>query len=222
VQRYPPDTPQKYFRMVFESSSTAASKGLNYTKSNLAIYIPNGREYLKFRQALQTLLTEPGGELLEISVATTAAGADLEIGMENGRYIFLVKDTRLTHRGFDRLSHSIGHTPEEITSFLHGAHHYYRELDSEERHSILDGVVVEFYRLEFEWPYFFSRSMAPTGTNLLVDGVIECVAENDVPYGIKLVNNTTHDLYPVLLYFNSGDLSIRERHFNLRTNLNRN
>jgi hypothetical protein len=195
--------------MPFESS---------YVEPNLRLYIPEGDGYLKFRQTLQTLLSEPGEEALNISVTTTPAEADLEIGMESGRYIFLVKNTRLTHHGFDRLSHSIGHTSEQIASFLHGAHHYYRELYSKEGDPPLGGVVVEFYRLE--WPYIFSRNMAPTGANLLVDGVIDCVAQNDVPYGIKLVNNASQDLYPVLLYFNSGDLSIRERHSNVRTNLN--
>ncbi|CAA7262605.1 unnamed protein product [Cyclocybe aegerita] len=192
--------------MAFDYVSSPTNSSTDDTLADLRLYAPHSEDYIEFYRVLRTLLEDNS---LKITVTNTPAEADLEVVLENGRYLFRVTDTRLTQRGFDRLFPTINPTPKEISSFVRGACHYYRELRSGENNlstATKGGVVVEFYRLQKSGSY--PPRMAPTGPNLLTDGLVDFVVQEDVPYGMKLINNTPYDLYPGLLYFDNSDLSI--------------
>ncbi|KAJ3505330.1 hypothetical protein NLJ89_g7477 [Agrocybe chaxingu] len=192
--------------MAFDYVASPTDANTDDTSADLRLYAPHSEGYIEFYRVLRTLLEDNS---LKIAVTDTPAEADLEVVLENGRYLFRVTDTRLTQRGFDRLFPTINPTSKEITSLVRGACHYYRELRSGENNlsaATKGGVVVEFYRLQKSGSY--PPRMAPTGPNLLTDGLVDFVVQEDVPYGMKLINNTPYDLYPGLLYFDNSDLSI--------------
>lgn len=69
-------------------------------------------------------------------------------------------------------------------------------------------VQLEMFEQEERWEGDICR-LRSCGDDLVVDGRIKQLKRNAL-YGLKLTNNTDHDLYASLFYFNRRDFSIRE------------
>jgi len=132
--------------------------------------------------------------------------------MENEKVVFLFRDQRVTQHGHTRLFEAVEPTPEELAPVLKVAAYFYWKLNRTNNNpDINSGVPIELYKLlpprvrKFDEP---GGGLTPTGPNLYDDTVMGVVADENIPYGFKLTNNTAYDLYPNFYYFDLSDLSI--------------
>ncbi|TFK16679.1 hypothetical protein FA15DRAFT_558529, partial [Coprinopsis marcescibilis] len=128
-----------------------------------------------------------------------------------------VHDTRATVHGFDELPHPLVLDSNLISQFLNKSAHFYRYLNrSYLNHTIGKGIIVEAFRLEESDTEFDDEGfgvLLPVTRNLFQSGVAHLEIggnseESPSIHGFKITNNTPHDLYPSVFYFDNSDLSI--------------
>ncbi|PPQ85555.1 hypothetical protein CVT25_006725 [Psilocybe cyanescens] len=196
--------------------------GLRLLHPCVAIQInPGQQEYLrlfipredKFRDIFTKLIkSKLSDELQNVTLVNeeNMTSAHLQASMgDTDEVTFQLQDRRVTDYGFNRQYPTIDTT--ELTEFgrvLSGIACYYRELDHVNINSnIINKIDVEFYKLddsnELDW-----RNFVPEDQNLFHNGIVDFEVEEGAPYGLKLVNNSTCDLYPYLFFFNNNNLSI--------------
>jgi hypothetical protein len=76
---------------------------------------------------------------------------------------------------------------------------------------IKDNVAIEFRRLEEaedDYDDDFNHIRKPCGENLIKNGIVDIVIQEDAIYGIKLTNKGNKPLYPSLFYFDNSNFSI--------------
>ncbi|THU91191.1 hypothetical protein K435DRAFT_909329, partial [Dendrothele bispora CBS 962.96] len=109
---------------------------------------------------------------------------------------------------------------ERIHHILRSAAHFYRHLSRSPKSKLIDkatNILLECFKLkESEDIDSFDDVLMPDpdGENLNVGGVItiDVDEEEEEPFGYKITNNTSLNLYASLLYFDFSDLSI-DPHF---------
>ncbi|THU77272.1 hypothetical protein K435DRAFT_564575, partial [Dendrothele bispora CBS 962.96] len=109
---------------------------------------------------------------------------------------------------------------EKIHHILRSAAHFYRHLNRSPKSKLIDkanNILLECFKLkESEDIDSFDDVLMPDpdGENLNVGGVItiDVDEEEEEPFGYKITNNTSLNLYASLLYFDFSDLSI-DPHF---------
>ena len=179
---------------------------------DLRLYVPDGDALRLCREALLSLM-DGESDFEFISIVDTSDGADFELVMENEKVIFFFRDQRVTQHGHTRLFESVGSTPEELAHVLKAAAYFYWKLNRTNNNPIINsGVPVELYELLPPSIRRFNEvgnGLEPIGPNLN-DTIMEVVADENIPYGFKLTNNTAYDLYPNIFYFDLSDLSIGE------------
>ncbi|TFK20699.1 hypothetical protein FA15DRAFT_696760, partial [Coprinopsis marcescibilis] len=128
-----------------------------------------------------------------------------------------VHDTRATVHGFNELPHPLALDSHLISQFLNKSAHFYRYLNrSYLNNAIGKGVIVEIFRLEESDTEFDDEGFGvlfPVTRNLFQSGVAHLEIggnseESPNIHGFKITNNTSHDLYPSVFYFDNSDLSI--------------
>ncbi|KAF8961631.1 caspase domain-containing protein [Flammula alnicola] len=200
------------------------SHGFNITPSAIAVqtkageredirfYFPLDNSFLPCYEALISVMQSKKANFQNIVLVDRPEDAHLEVAMENGKAIFLIKDERVTQYGLTRLFHSVDPVVEEIVPVLKAAAHYYWKLNrSSNNPDITHNVQVEVYKLQeslSNFDQFGHPEMTPVGPNLCRNNVLDFVVEEDAPYGVKLTNNSPRDFYPNLFYFDNSDLSI--------------
>ncbi|THU90069.1 hypothetical protein K435DRAFT_864623 [Dendrothele bispora CBS 962.96] len=109
---------------------------------------------------------------------------------------------------------------ERIHHILRSAAHFYRHLNRSPKSKLIDkatNILLECFKLkESEDIDSFDDVLTPDpdGENLNVGGVItiDVDEKEEEPFGYKITNNTSLNLYASLLYFDFSDLSI-DPHF---------
>lgn len=174
-------------------------------REDVRFYCPGDEEYLVCHEAFISVTGNPSNIGWNIAMVETPDDAHIEIAMRNSRVIFFIKDPTITQYGITQLFYDTAPVVEEIAPVIKSAEHYFFALN----HSINNPVIINDIQLEI---YKLQRPfMLPTGPNLYQDDVFDLVVEEgDVPYGMKLTNNGSFDLYPNLFYFDNSDLSIGE------------
>jgi hypothetical protein len=140
--------------------------------------------------------------------------AELDIAIDGEKLVFNITDQVVRAQGLHRLYDTIPLTLEAVRPVIRKAAHYFwhlRRTGNSKR--LLDLVDIEFRRLEEvdeEYDDMLNPVRRPYGPNLIKDGVIDIVVEEEEEaiYGIKIVNKSKIPLYPSLFYFDNSDLSI--------------
>ncbi|KJA22390.1 hypothetical protein HYPSUDRAFT_41018 [Hypholoma sublateritium FD-334 SS-4] len=180
-------------------------------REDVRIYFPVDDRILPCYDALLTLMDTGDEALQHIKIVPEPKDAHIEVSIENDKVVFLIRDQQVLQYGLTRMPHDIDPTFEEMFSVLKAAANYYWKFNrTNDEPEITRNVDLQFYKLEDPEDYFASSpsNMTPTGPSLARNGVIELVVEEGVGYGLHLVNNSCHDLYPYLFYFDCSDLSI--------------
>jgi hypothetical protein len=139
--------------------------------------------------------------------------ADLDIAFVDDHIVFNILDPLVTIHGLNRMPFSIPKgTPGAISVVLRKAAHYFWHLRrTGNGRGLQSQVGIELMRLdEFEEEYDeeLNPVRRPRGPNLINNGVVDIVVEENTIYGIKLTNKWSKPLYPSLFYFDNSDLSI--------------
>ena len=179
---------------------------------DLRLYVPDGDASRLCHEAFLSFMDRER-DFESIFLVDNPDAADFELAMENDKVVFIFRDQRVTQHGHTRLFEGVEPTPEELAHVLKAAAYFYWKLNRTNNNPIINsGVQVELYKLlpptirRFNEP---GDGLKPIGPNLY-DTVMEVVADENIPYGFKLTNNTAYDLYPNLFYFDLSDLSIGE------------
>lgn len=179
---------------------------------DLRLYVPQGDASRLCREAFLSLVDREH-DLESVHLVENPDAADFELAMENEKVVFLFRDQRVTQHGHTRLFEGVEPTPEELAHVLKAAAYFYWKLNRTNNNpTINSGVQVELHKLLPPKIRRFDEEgdgLKPIGPNLY-DTVMEVIADENIPYGFKLTNNTAYDLYPNLFYFDLSDLSIGE------------
>jgi len=210
-----------YFTLEQSSIALQTKRG---QRKDLQLYVPSDNNFGAGHDALIKLL-EKNDDLQSIDFVDQPEDADFELALENQNILFLYRDQRITQHGLTQLYKHIPPIAEELGPVLKSAAHFYWKLNRTNNDpqfnaaAFNNGIQVELYRLLPPKIRNFNDiggGLLPMGPNLYEDGVMSVVANMDlnIPYGFKLTNNTSYDLYPYLFYFDLSDLSIGKIIFN--------
>ena len=181
-------------------------------RKDLQLYVPSDDDFGAGYDALSKLLER--NDLESVNFVDKPEDADFELAMKNNHIIFLYRDKRITQHGLTQLYADVIPTPEELAPVLKSAAYFYWKLNrTNNNFEINNNVQVELHRLlppKIQTLKDISESLVPIGPNLYKDGIMNVVADTNlnIPYGFKLTNNTSYDLYPYLFYFDLSDLSV--------------
>ena len=195
---HPPDFPP-------DTTSVIAVQIKAGEREDVRFYCPDDEEYFVCHEAFISVTGNPSNIGWNIAMVETPDDAHIEIAMRNNRVIFFIKDPAITQYGLTRLFYDTAPIVEEIAPVIKSAEHYFFALNNSVHNTtIMDDIQLEIYQLQRPF-------MLPIGPNLYQDDIFDLVVEEgDVPYGIKLTNKSSVDLYPNLFYFDNSDLSIGE------------
>jgi hypothetical protein len=176
---------------------------------SLRLYIPPNdsfrHEYYSMR-----------GDLEGIDLVDDPEEAHLKVFTRlEGRLTFMHTDKRVTRYGMDLMRDGVVSDPVFVEGILETAAHYFRELSrTTASHEIADLVQVEFYKLDSIFRVAGRPTLEllePVGPNLCRNGVVDFVVSDiDTPYGFKIINNASVDLYVNAFYFDNTSLQIGE------------
>ncbi|KIM28590.1 hypothetical protein M408DRAFT_137083 [Serendipita vermifera MAFF 305830] len=146
------------------------------------------------------------------------ATAHLDVASENGKIIFNILDSHVTIHGLDRMPFQLDCTVDDIRLVIRAAAHYYWHLHRTRETKFLRNVVkIEFMRLkdndeevddEAQDDEGRDYGCSPDGPELIQEGVVDIVVDDDAIYGMKLKNTFGEPLYASVFYFDNSDLSI--------------
>ena len=197
--------------LVLPAPAVAVETGTGGRKA-LRLYVPGDDAFLPFYTSLESLLQDDEYQFRNIELVSSASDSDLEVVRDGDSYALAYHDDRITRHGFQRLFHRVNATVEDMVPFLKAASHYFWGLNRTTNNTTMtNDVRLEIFKLtesQFEFDGFGRPEMAPTGPNLFDGITFDFVVEEDVPYGIRLTNDTPYDLFPNLFYFDNSDLSI--------------
>ncbi|KAF9474964.1 hypothetical protein BDN70DRAFT_996743 [Pholiota conissans] len=110
--------------------------------------------------------------------------------------------------------HYVNTDPNILARTICQIAHFYRELKCVDNDPQISRCIgIEFYRLQETFEYNEqTRSeegrYKTVGPNLYVDGVIKVIADEKIPYGIKITNGSCKDLHANVFFFDNSDLAI--------------
>ncbi|KAF8970602.1 hypothetical protein BDZ97DRAFT_1790076 [Flammula alnicola] len=192
-------------------------------REHLYVYI-TPRNYLSpfedpAYQFLVSLLQDGKRDLHNIAIARGVDHAHLELTIENHEAIFHLRDKTAMQYGYAHQFRSVAASVDEVARFLTAASKHYwdlRRASDDNLNEIASHVQLSFYRLQESQYSFYGAAqpeMFPVGDDLCQDGVVDFSVGEDRVYGIKLTNNSSHDLYPSLFYFDSTDFNGRVTYY---------
>ncbi|KAF8970606.1 hypothetical protein BDZ97DRAFT_1790093 [Flammula alnicola] len=190
-------------------------------RDHLYVYI-TPRNYLSpfedpAYQFLVSLLQDGKRDLHNIAIARDVDHAHLELTIENHEATFHLRDKTAMQYGFAHQFRSVAASVDEVARFLTAASKHYWELRrASDDNEIASHVQLSFYRLQESQYSFFGAEqpeLFPVGGDLCRNGVIDFSVDEDRVYGIKLTNNSPHDLYPSLFYFDGTDFNGRVTYY---------
>ncbi|PPQ85019.1 hypothetical protein CVT25_010408 [Psilocybe cyanescens] len=185
-------------------------------KEDLRLYIPRKDPFHAIYTRLLKSDIADEHKLYNITLVEHKSLAHLEASMSSKELVFKLCDTRATKYGFSKSFKAVPtDNDHKLAWVLNGIAHYYRELDRRNPQTELDNyVTLEFYKLKDpedtseddlkdRWIFF-----EPVQPNFCNNNIIDFVIEEECPYGFKLTNNSSRDLYPYVFIFDNNDLSI--------------
>ena len=139
--------------------------------------------------------------------------AHLKLSIRDNQLVVSIKDMKATVYSFDHNFLIMKATPHDFTSFLQKVGSFYREHDC---HTSIDTqlakiITLEFYKLDATPSKFKDipdSQLGALGPNLYSTEIIDFIVEEGCVYGVKLMNLSSHNLYPTLFYLDNSDLSI--------------
>lgn len=138
--------------------------------------------------------------------------AHLKVTWKDSWVTFSVVDEMATRYGFEHQFEVFANL-NLVAAVLRKASHFYRELNRINCNHDINGLVeIELYKLQESG--YDERGILmriPIWPNLCPNQSIDIVVEEEAPYGIRIVNNSRHDFYVYVYYFDNSDLSIRKR-----------
>ncbi|KIM20623.1 hypothetical protein M408DRAFT_33545, partial [Serendipita vermifera MAFF 305830] len=150
----------------------------------------------------------------EDQIATT----HLDVASENGKIVFNILDSHVTVHGLKRMPFQLDCRADDIRLVIRAAAHYYWHLHrTGETKSLRNVVKIEFMRLkdndeegddEGQDDEERDYGCSPDGPDLIQEGVVDIVVDDDAIYGMKLTNTFGEPLYASVFYFDNSDLSI--------------
>ena len=145
--------------------------------------------------------------------------AELDIAFDKGRIVVNVLDPLVTMYGFHQISHPIQPIVHHAFEVLRAASHYYRHLrrtGNRTTAGLLNRIEIELTRLKYAIDHNGTLVLRPTGPNLIEEGIVDLVADQDSKYGIKITNKLNVPLYPSVFLFEICDFAISTHlHFRL-------
>ncbi|KDR69751.1 hypothetical protein GALMADRAFT_160255 [Galerina marginata CBS 339.88] len=185
-------------------------------QEELQIFIPLEEPLIPVFQAALMQMKTQGFDTHGIKLVDDRSTADLAVERHGGDIIFVILDERVTTHGLTRCAFSVKADAKALRPVLQGAAHYQYHLNRSYLNSedIENNITVEFFKLELNDDNFGEKfrmvSRRPSGENLYKDGVVSLTlsGSSDEIFGIRITNNWSKDLYPVLFYFDNSELSI--------------
>jgi len=164
--------------------------------------------------ALVYLHTTSSPDEVKFALAEDRADACLEVKVENdGQLGFIILDDQITQHGLHHLAFKITPHFDAALRVLRDAAHYFHQLHlSQHNRDVEEHIDIQFLPVKKAADGFSYRTA--TGPNLIKDGIVSLEIGDDVEgdepvyYGVKILNNTSRDLYPHVFLFNSGDFTI--------------
>jgi hypothetical protein len=163
--------------------------------------------------ACQGDVTITGSHLHRFSTVTRDQAA-LEVDISKGYVVFNNVSPRIQALGYSRMPYRVklGET-KIICSILQAAGHFDNFLSlSPEDKRLQDLIQVEFVEIMGPEDRAFWPGVQRGDAQNLCKGDLVEVNAGDTPYGIKITNNSSLQLYPHLFLFDCSDLSIGKHH----------
>jgi hypothetical protein len=100
--------------------------------------------------------------------------------------------------------------PATVPGALHSMAHWHWSISyPEPKQSDRSGVQLEFFRLQRVYDSMGIPSREPVGTNLIENGVVH-LPEEELLYGLNIINKSEIDLYLYIFLWSASDQSIRK------------
>jgi hypothetical protein len=140
--------------------------------------------------------------------------AHISMNLEDNKVTFDTRHALSNKHGITRLPHTVYPDSKQILPVLCSAAAWNWHISRENPdHPFKGKLDIEFFRVKEDLARWNSDGRHPLnqdGDNLNTSGVVDILAEPSHLYGFKVVNHTSHDLYPYLFYFDASKLSIGE------------
>ncbi|RXW17707.1 hypothetical protein EST38_g8147 [Candolleomyces aberdarensis] len=194
---------------------------------DLLIYGPIDKRVIK---ATEREMSGTGSDLYTFKQVDTVDKAMLEIlAVGEDKYVFKVRDNKGAEREFTRIPHVVEAKVDDdvvdaLRHVLRAAAHYHLHLNFKHpNNNIQDKIGIEFFMLKteeegdpnddgqdeaYEEENAAGREWTPIGDNMHQAGRIEIVVDNGAKYGMKITNNTPHDLHWSGFWFDHTNFEI--------------
>lgn len=194
-------------------------------QEDFTLHVALKEELLSVFEAVTVEMQAPGPERVKISLVGREQ-AKLEVVREGKELYFTILDKRVTEHGLQRMPFPVIPEIDAIRPVLRAAARFYwhfnRNSESETGAQPFQSnaeIGVEFFELHASLTELDENGdeiLKPHSnpTNLYdgrkIDIIVDADEEVQTMYGMRITNNTAHDLYPGVFYFSNGDLSIGE------------
>jgi len=184
---------------------------------DLILYIPMpvDERLLDVFEALHRLMEVKGETHQSIRVIDEEHkdSAKLEITLDGDDIVINHLDPRVVAYGLTRVPYTLKPNPDVVFHHLRAIGRYYWHLDrASVSNNIQDKIKVQFHELEIsdEMTNHGERRRLPHGPDLVKDGTVDLVINEDSIYGLNIVNKSSEILYAYIFLFDHSDFSIRE------------
>ncbi|KZV74055.1 hypothetical protein PENSPDRAFT_732472 [Peniophora sp. CONT] len=154
-----------------------------------------------------------GGPLIVIEDDQTLA--DLGMCASENDIAYTIHEPSVVALGLSRLHCTTKAEANSIQPVLSAAAHFFWHLHHAPKKNELNKLIdIQFYQLEIdeqaELGADLRRPWAARGPDLYNSGVVNVVADDDIPYGIVILNDSPVPLHVWAFYFNCSTLAISE------------
>ncbi|KAF8875734.1 caspase domain-containing protein [Gymnopilus junonius] len=177
-------------------------------KEDVRLFVPQGNSFFTVFESVRNDHNNHKYDLHNITLVADQSIAHLKATMKGADVQFEIADERVTRYGFTQQFKTVDIVDSDRVGWTFSRiAHFYRELNKANSNSKLTSLVrLEFYELEEN----DDDDLVAFGKNLCNSGTIDVDVNEEIPYGIKLVNESNFDLYPYLFWFDNTDLSIKD------------
>lgn len=156
--------------------------------------------------------SKSGQQRIRIVEKETVDQAHFDITFDNSKIVFNILNPEVTRWGLKRIPFQINPTIEDIRPVLRAAAHYNWHLRrTGNTQALQDKVKIEFTTLTEDLTKLdddLNPVIKPNGSNLIQEGVIDLIVDDETIYGMKITNTCGRDLYASVFFFDNSDLSI--------------
>ncbi|KAG9089724.1 hypothetical protein FRC06_001415 [Ceratobasidium sp. 370] len=181
---------------------------------NIKVYVsPALHEKLQGNQEWRDKFLSEDSEFAARPTSSPAeADFSLDLGSD-GTVTFKTHNTLCNKHGFSRFPQTSPVRVKQLLDVLHSAAAWDWHIDRENPNPPFgNSVRIEMFRVKKDlnaWDNNIAgHPFIRDSPNLNFDGVVNIVADPSHSYGYRIVNDTTHDLFPYLFYFEASMLSI--------------